>query len=151
MAILQRSLNSNLKVNKMKDQFKATRRNLIEEMKTLRSRRNALKGIKGVSDLWDSLTKEMDDTQDKIDVLSKALGLPVQERIATKRNGKFKVKTKPVEKELHSAQIVGRLNRPKVEPKVYDYNGRKKGIAKLEIPEDQMPKDVNGNIAVVAH
>lgn len=128
----------------MKDQFKATRRTLIEEMKTLRSRRNALKGLKNVSDLWDSLTKEMDATQDKIDVLSKALGLPVKERIVTKRDGKFK--TKPVEKELHNAQKVGRLNRPKAEPKVIPYTGRK-GIVRPTINKGELPKDIGGDIA----
>lgn len=127
----------------MKDQFKVTRRNLIEEMKTLRSRRNALKGIKGVSDLWDSLTKEMDETQDKIDVLSKALGLPVQERIVTKRDGKFKRKTKPVEKELHSAQKVGRIYRPKVEPEIVLYTGRDIPVDKLN---DVRPKVTDGRV-----
>ncbi|EBY9763959.1 hypothetical protein D5W64_12670 [Salmonella enterica subsp. enterica serovar Saintpaul] len=77
----------------MKEQFKATRRQLIESMKALRESRNALKGLKGVSAKWDELTKQMDTTQDKIDSLSLALGYPVKERVVTKRDGKFKSPT----------------------------------------------------------
>lgn len=138
----------------MKDQFKATRRQLIESMKSLRVQRTALKGLKGVTAKWDSLTKQMDDTQDKIDTLSKALGLPVQERIVTKRDGKFKVKTKPMDKEMHCAQKVGRLNHGSIEIEVYNHTDRPgyfegKGIVNVVIPEDELPKDVHGNTARV--
>lgn len=100
----------------MKEQFKTTRRTLIESMKALREQRNALKGLKGVSDKWDELTKQMDGTQDKIDTLSRSLGYPVKERVETKRDGKFK------------RALEG------------------KGIAVTALTQDQMPKDVNGNV-----
>lgn len=104
----------------MKEQFKATRRTLIESMKALREQRNALKGLKGVSDKWDELTKQMDETQDKIDTLSRSLGYPVKERVETKHDGKFKAK----------------------HPKVMG-----KGIVVRALSQDQMPKDINGNLA----
>lgn len=119
----------------MKEQFKATRRNLIEEMKTLRSRRNALKGLKNVSGLWDELTKQMDETQDKIDTLSLALGYPVQERVTSKREGNFKPK--------HSAQPTGRMGRKHAAAEVVPYKGR----VVVGVKESELPTDVNGNVA----
>lgn len=66
----------------MKAQFKAERFTLIEKVKALRVKRTALKGIKGTTNQWDALTKEIEEVQAKIDLLSKAMGLPVKDKPA---------------------------------------------------------------------
>lgn len=132
----------------MKEQFKATRRQLIESMKALRESRNALKGLKGVSAKWDELTKQMDATQDKIDTLSLALGYPVKERVANERNGKFEPKGVVVARTLyskpnHCEQPTGRMGRKHAAAEVVPYKGR----VVVGITESELPTDAYGNIA----
>lgn len=71
----------------MKDQFRITRRELIEKSKELLAKRNLLKGLRGVNDQWDELTKELVETQEKINRISKALGLPVLTNFHTQPKG----------------------------------------------------------------
>jgi len=66
--------------NILRDQLKAQRRELIAQVMTLREQRNALKGVKGTGEQWTLLCEQIDAVQDKIDLISRSLGLPVKER-----------------------------------------------------------------------
>lgn len=64
----------------MKALFKAERQELINKVTELRAARNKLKGVKGTTVRWEQLSKEIDAVQDKIDLLSKSMGLEVKDR-----------------------------------------------------------------------
>jgi hypothetical protein len=68
------------RMNVLKDQLKEQRFSLITKVKALREQRQALKGVKGSGQQWAELCAQIDEVQDKIDLLSKSLGLPVKER-----------------------------------------------------------------------
>lgn len=65
-------------MNVLKDQLKEQRFNLITKVKALREKRQGLKGVKGSGRQWAELCAQIDEVQDKIDLLSKSLGLPVK-------------------------------------------------------------------------
>lgn len=56
-------------------QFKQLRSDLINTIKELRAERNKLKGIKGTTAQWDTLTAKIDDVQKQIDLIGKSLGI----------------------------------------------------------------------------
>lgn len=66
--------------NILRDQLKAQRRELITQVMALREQRSALKGTKGTGEQWTLLCEQIDAVQDKIDLISRSLGLPVKER-----------------------------------------------------------------------
>lgn len=68
------------RMNVLKDQLKEQRFGLITKVKALREQRQALKGVKGSGQQWAELCAQIDALQDKIDLLSKSLGLPVKDR-----------------------------------------------------------------------
>lgn len=71
---------NNTRLNALADQVKSQRTDLIVKVKSLREKRQALKGVKGTGRQWADLTTEIDQVQAKIDLLSKSLGLPVKDR-----------------------------------------------------------------------
>lgn len=66
--------------NVLRDQLKAQRSEMIAQVTALRQQRTALKGVKGTGEQWDVLCVQIDTIQDKIDLISRSLGLPVKER-----------------------------------------------------------------------
>lgn len=69
---------NNTRLNALADQVKSQRTDLIVKVKSLREKRQALKGVKGTGRQWADLTTEIDQVQAKIDLLSKSLGLSVK-------------------------------------------------------------------------
>ena len=59
------------RMNVLKDQLKEQRFGLITKVKALREQRQALKGVKGSGQQWAELCAQIDEVQDKIDLLSK--------------------------------------------------------------------------------
>ena len=140
----------------METQFRTTRRNKIEELKAVRNERNALKGLKGVSDRWDALTNKMNTLQKEIDSFSKLLGLPVTQNHHQQPKG-FKPGTpyKEVKKQQvqagrlqdRNSQIIGRIGRNSVEPEIVFYTGRElKGLVKATVGQSELPTNSNGEI-----
>lgn len=88
------------------------RKQLINKIKGIREQRNALRGVAGTKDQWDSLTKEMHATQNRINELNVQLGIEVKTFPA------------PADKKPRNAQETGRARGDRKPAKHQHYKGR---------------------------
>lgn len=92
------------RLNALADQFRQHRKDLIGKVKDLRAKRALLRGVKGSSKEWASLSEEIDSVQNQIDKLSSSLGIPV------KPLGTRPADTKAINKAVNACKAQNRGN-----------------------------------------